>query len=278
MNLKHLTDKSLLKDLKNLVQFERDHLIIILHHLKEVDRRKLYSDLGYPSLYAYCLKDLGYSEGSAQRRIQACRMMREMPEIEKKLESGALNLSNVSKAVQFFNQFSVEKPEEKRMILEKVENSSTREAEKALFELSGVEKPAVEKTQRVCKDKVRLTIVLEDATIEKLRIIRCLFGKNMSHQELIDTMADLVIKDLEKKKFKKGISPLPPAPAVIKSITSATKRAVFERDKKCVKCGGLWNLNFDHRIPKALGGNSSQENIRLLCFNCNQRSRIRARL
>ena len=65
MNLKHLTDKVLLDDTKKLAKAEREVTIKILHHLKEIDRRKLFTDLGHRSLHDYCLRELGYSDASA---------------------------------------------------------------------------------------------------------------------------------------------------------------------------------------------------------------------
>ena len=86
MNLKHLTDKTLLADTRFLVTRERELLTKVLHHLKEIDRRKLYSDLGYSSMYDFCIRHLGYAEASAHRRIKAARLLEEIPEIEKKIE------------------------------------------------------------------------------------------------------------------------------------------------------------------------------------------------
>ncbi len=62
-------------------------------------------------------------------------------------------------------------------------------------------------------------------------------------------------------------------------IPAEVKRKVAERDQhRCVKCGSQRYLQFDHRQPWALGGDHSVENIRLLCFHCNQRARIEAKL
>ena len=49
MNLKNLKDNELLFQTKQLVQNERQVLTKILHHLREVERRKRFSDLGYRS-------------------------------------------------------------------------------------------------------------------------------------------------------------------------------------------------------------------------------------
>lgn len=75
MNLKHLTDKTLLNELKRISRQEREITTNILHHIKEVEKRKLFSDLKYSSMLEYLIKDLGYSEGAASRRLQSARML-----------------------------------------------------------------------------------------------------------------------------------------------------------------------------------------------------------
>lgn len=97
MNLKHLTDKTLLQDIKKLVQKELDSTTDVLHHLKEIERRKLFCDLGHSSMIDYAIKELGYSETSAIRRVKAARLIKEMPEISEKINDGSLSLSNLEK-------------------------------------------------------------------------------------------------------------------------------------------------------------------------------------
>ncbi len=130
MNLKHLTDRTLLIDTNALVSKEREFLTKILHHLKEIDKRKLYSDLGYSSLFDYCVRELGYSEGNAHRRIQTCRLLAAMPEIEKKIENGSLSMSNISQASTFFKQNEIENTADKRAVMDQLENLSKKEGEK----------------------------------------------------------------------------------------------------------------------------------------------------
>lgn len=281
MNLKHLTDKTLLNDTKALIVREREHLTKILHHLKEIDRRKLYSDLGFSSLYDYCTKELGYSNGSAYRRIEAARLIEVVPEIEEKIESGLLNLMNISQASQFFNQNDVDNPEDKKAILSQLENLSKSEGDKMLLALSGEdEKPTKEGKRRVTKDLTRVSVLLTDEQLDRCNYLMGLIGKKMTYQDLIEYMVAIAIADVEKRKFKVlsyAKDSLPPV-GVKRVIKASTKGEVFRRDQKCVKCGSTRNLNFDHQIPFALGGKSEDSNVRLLCFNCNQRARIRAKL
>ena len=53
-------------------------------------------------------------------------------------------------------------------------------------------------------------------------------------------------------------------------IPEVVKLVVWERDEgKCVRCGSTENLHFDHIIPVTKGGGTSEENIQLLCADCN---------
>lgn len=54
-------------------------------------------------------------------------------------------------------------------------------------------------------------------------------------------------------------------------IPSDVKKEVWKRDMgKCVICGSIKNLHFDHDLPFSRGGTSlTDKNIRLLCAKCN---------
>jgi hypothetical protein len=54
-------------------------------------------------------------------------------------------------------------------------------------------------------------------------------------------------------------------------ITLAVKHAVWERcGGRCAECGSAQLLEFDHVIPLALGGSSTERNMQLLCADCNR--------
>lgn len=54
-------------------------------------------------------------------------------------------------------------------------------------------------------------------------------------------------------------------------ISSEVKKEVWKRDKgKCVICGAVVNLHFDHELPFSRGGTSlTVKNVRLLCMKHN---------
>jgi hypothetical protein len=91
-----MSDSELIQSLKSLVQEERGSLISVLKHLGEIDRRRLAVKAGFPSLFDYCLRELGYAEGEAVRRIKAARAAARFPVLFRCLESGRLSLTAVS--------------------------------------------------------------------------------------------------------------------------------------------------------------------------------------
>lgn len=251
---------------------EKAATTVLLHHIKEVDRRKLYSDWKYSSLFDWCVKELGLCEGSAHLRITAARTLKDIPEIEEKIEQGILTLSSISQVNQFCRQNDIEDVKEKKKILKQIENLSKNDTEKKLFEISGKEKPSKETKKRISTNKSRVSLILSDETMEALEEVKALLGKNVNSDELIQLMAEALKEKIEKKKFKQVSQPQAAKVAKGRAISAAVKREVYARDKKCVNCGSRHRLNFDHRRPYSFGGSNSVDNIRLLCFNCNQRA------
>ncbi|MDE0151637.1 MAG: HNH endonuclease [Bdellovibrionales bacterium] len=103
---KSLSDQTLLFQTRLLAQKERDISIQVIKHLSEIEYRKLHLKRGFSSLFDYTVKELGYSHGSAYRRIKAMRLCREMPETTAKLKTGELNLTTVSQLQTFFEKQS----------------------------------------------------------------------------------------------------------------------------------------------------------------------------
>jgi hypothetical protein len=88
-----LKNSELLAELSELVQ--RSHAITAeeLAHLAELEDRMLHLELGFPSLFAYCVEALGMSEGAAGRRVAAARVCRRFPEAFEWVARGELHLS-----------------------------------------------------------------------------------------------------------------------------------------------------------------------------------------
>src|SRR5688572_5601806 len=104
MNLTHLCDEVLHQETAKLFQQERTLLTTIIHHLRENDRRRLYSSFKYESLTDYLVFEFGLSEDQAWRRIDAIRLLEELPEIEAKIQAGAHCLTNLNLAHALFKK------------------------------------------------------------------------------------------------------------------------------------------------------------------------------
>src|SRR5437868_8428616 len=75
-NVQQLSDKVLIDQADLITTHERGVTILALRHLREIEVRRLFVDMGYSSMYECCLKRFKYSEGQTQRRLSSARLMR----------------------------------------------------------------------------------------------------------------------------------------------------------------------------------------------------------
>jgi hypothetical protein len=297
MNLRYLSNKILLENLISLVKKERELTLQVLHHLREIERRSLFSELGYSSLFEYVVRELKYSESAAQRRISSMRLLRELPELETKIEEGVLTLSHLSQAQSFFRQEKVGTIDEKREILFHLENKSKREVERELISRSTEPaKLVVEKIRQITPKYSEIKILVEEKILKQIEEIKNLLAHakpSATTREVIEHALSETLERLKPKAPKenktvqpiKSLSLLPPA-AVGKStryISQNVKREVWARDKgQCTyvnkdtkkRCMCKYGLEFDHIKAFALGGDNSTENLRLKCRAHNQLAAI----
>ena len=88
-----LSDRELLAQTRNLARVERHLQGAIIDHLAEIDARSLFLRRGYSSLFDYAVRELGYSDAAAARRIGAMRLCAEQPRACERLRDGSLSLS-----------------------------------------------------------------------------------------------------------------------------------------------------------------------------------------
>ena len=238
MRLKSLSDRELLARTQQLVQKERELLSEILQHLKEVERRKLYSDLGYSSLFDYCLRELKYSEAQAGRRLQALKLIRELPQVEEKIASGALNLTHICQAQSFFKhvQKAASKgvnKEQKLQVLHEIAHKSSRETQALLVAKTAQAGLApqlpMERERMLSKEHSEVRLVLNQELRQRLEEVKSLLGPKalgMSLAELIGAMAELSLETLKDKKFGKRRATHDSKAALAENSTAPAKLCV----------------------------------------------------
>lgn len=93
--LSALSDEELQSRLIALRKAERFALGELLSHLAEMDRRWHRLSLAQPSLFMYCTRVLGYSEGAAYKRIRVARVFNEFPRLRAVHDEGKIHLAGL---------------------------------------------------------------------------------------------------------------------------------------------------------------------------------------
>ena len=199
MDLKAVSADSMRSQTKQIAKEERETLTKMLHHLKEIERRRLFSAWKFKSLFDYAVNELSYSSDQADRRIAAMRLLKELPELEEKINSGAFTLTNLGMAKTLFKKekYSTAKKAE---FLKKIENKSVRDTARVIATIS---------PQALSQDKIRPVSERKDefqflgdsslmAKIEKLKGLLAHSHPGISLGELVDKLADLGLKEWDK--------------------------------------------------------------------------------
>ncbi|OYZ11967.1 MAG: hypothetical protein B7Y39_19000 [Bdellovibrio sp. 28-41-41] len=214
MKLKKLTDQNLDNNLKELVAGEREILAEIILHIIEVETRKLYLKFGYASLFEYLTQHIGYANGSAQRRIDAARLAMFVPKVVDDLESGDLNLSQVSliqksiRAVQSESKTKVDQ-KTKEELVDLLSNKSFLESEILVSQVLDITPVEATKITNQKDESVRLQVTLTKSQWEKLLKMRELLSNSMpsgisNWDQVLEYAADKVIKLKDKSQGKQN--------------------------------------------------------------------------
>jgi hypothetical protein len=261
---------------KTLESDESRATTALIESIAEIDRRKLYADLGFGSLWDFVTRELGLSESAAYRRIQAARLLQKAPEVKASLESGALSLSNAAKVQEFqkANQKAEKKlgrtpdPGKLGKIIKAVESMSQRQCEAKLFEISPEALPREKERIVSAAAERELKIVVSAKLYDKLQRIRGLIAHSKPH-------ASYAAKGAAQH-------PLPAGQRV--HLPVALRKAVWARSGgRCEfvhegrRCTSQYLIQIDHIVPLALGGANDLENTRVLC-SCHNLQQARQKL
>jgi hypothetical protein len=103
--------------------------------LADFDRRRLWIDLGYTSLFHFLHRDLRLSAGAASQRKSAAELLCRVPEAAEPLRDGRLYLSSIIEVAR------VVTPENQAEVLPRFFGLSAREAREVTAALCPVEQP-----------------------------------------------------------------------------------------------------------------------------------------
>lgn len=291
--LSKLNNFELESSLKGLVTKERNLLHVILEHIREVDTRKIYLERAYPSMYEYLVKELQYSGSAAMRRLEAARLLKQLPELSVSIQNGSLNLTQIgelSKAIKEKEKTTEQKVSSlhKAELVALISGKSTRDTQKELAQALDIPVATYDR-QRVQKDEsVRLELTISKELFEKLNRCRDLASHRIANEvdgasfsALFEVLATsyLMKNQAQGKAAAKDVPRQAPASEKInKTLTPRTKRLILNRDKCCQykdptsgkQCGSTFLLQTDHKSSRWAGGNNAQVNLQILCAGHNQ--------
>jgi hypothetical protein len=140
MSLTHLSDEALVASLASVCADERRLLAGLIQHLVEVEDRRLHLKAACSSMFDFCVRRLGMSEGGAFRRINAARLVRRFPGLLGAVERGELHLSSLVLLRDHLTEANVEE------LVAATRGKSKREVEELLAQRA--QRPDVPSTLR----------------------------------------------------------------------------------------------------------------------------------
>jgi hypothetical protein len=269
MKVKFLTNIDLIDRLGKLVRTERKITHLILECIAEIDARKLYLEKAYPSLYEFLVKEFGYSPSAAIRRIEGARLLREVPELSLKIESGQVNLSQLSKVQQAIR--TVQKTEdrkvgtkEKREILLKIENTTQAQTEQILAQEFSLPAVAFEKRTIHNDGSVTLSITFSKEQIALLEKVQDLVSHQVPEKKWAEVISLLAQKEVDRKTKILRASKVAKIEAMAELTTESNSELNSELESESVT-----------RADKAASGQSFlrkaiRPNLRKAVFNQHQ--------
>ncbi|MGC4095023.1 MAG: HNH endonuclease signature motif containing protein [Polyangiaceae bacterium] len=293
-------DGELLARTLALVGREREVLAELVEHLAEIDRRRLYLDQACSSLFSYCHERLGFSEDEAIKRMRVARLVARRPEVVAELRSGNIHLTGLFLLSRF-----MEAPNWSELLSE-ARGKSRRELERLLaghfprpdvpgqvLELAGSgaglasggpgasAERARARLEPLSESRYRVEFTASSDLHEKMVRAEELLSHSVERgdlAQLFERALDCLIEQEARRRLGAG---RPHARRALKAgsrhVPVEVARQVWERDgNQCTfidadgrRCSARHLLTLEHRVPFALGGPSTVENLCILCASHN---------
>lgn len=223
--LEIISRQLLINNTNRLVAKEREITAELIRHLCEIERRRLHLEMGFGSMFDLLTKHYKYSEGSADRRISAMRLSKDVPGVMQAIEAGKLSLSSASQVQHFLQneqkQGKTYTPEQKSELAKTVEGKSRRETEKELLKISPASVLPKDGERQVTPTQTQIRFLADEGLMKKLEKLKALLAHhgNLGYAELIEKLADQALKKLDPEQgmgARRTASP----PAVLPEETS----------------------------------------------------------
>jgi hypothetical protein len=284
MQLTTLSDDQLLDSLKTVCAQSRLLLARLLAHLAEVEERRLHLKAAYSSMYDFCMRGLGMSDGEACRRIAAARLARRFPDLLVRLERGEITLSTICllegelTETSYDDLVTASAGKSKREVQQLIAARSPKpDVADRIERLLPSAAPVPARVTPLSETRHEVRFTANDEVRKKLERAADLMrhaNPKGDLAEIVERGLDLLIAKLEHDRLAKTSRPQRASRGTkAGTIAAATVRAVFERDgERCTysgpdgcRCPATTLLEIDHIIPRAEGGTDDLPNLRVRC-------------
>jgi 5-methylcytosine-specific restriction endonuclease McrA len=297
--------------LAEMVRRERHLVVAFVVELADFAGRELYRELGYDSLFYYCVRQLGLPKSSSFRRSEAARLVARFPVIAGHLRDGSLSIRSLVELREVLTEQNHAEvvgraagmsQEEARLLAVEYNPRPVPcdvirrlpevpvSAETAHLVPAGTDatprnsdaRPRVpagppEYVELLTRQLRRLNVTVSADFMMELEQARAA----LSHQ-IPDGDFERVVREgfkliLERQRKRKALTERGHAQSAHqpkgRHIPAAVRRQVWKRDGgRCTwemgdgkPCGSTHRLEFDHGREFSLGGESTVDNVRLLC-------------
>ena len=195
-NFESLSDEALDLRLMSWVRHERNATAEVVAHVAEASRRELYLKHDCVSLFEYLTKHLGYSHGSAQRRLEAARLLTVVPAVKDGIASGELSLTQLTEVSRGLRQKQKEGaiPREfltqvKIDLIEEIKHKETHETQKIVAQALDFKVQTQEKAKTQKDESMRIELTLTKEQLQELMKAK----KLSSHVNPSPTWAELFV-------------------------------------------------------------------------------------
>nr|WP_295901349.1 HNH endonuclease signature motif containing protein [uncultured Bdellovibrio sp.] len=206
MDLSKVTNSELLVRLEKLVRTERKITHLILCHINAVESRRLYAELGFDSMFKYLTKHLGYGEDSAYRRLQAARVLKQVPAVAEKLEEGSLNLTQLTQVQKCIKQEiklgNKVDSHQATLILEEIQNKSSFETQTYLAQEFNLPIKTHEVIKPQQDNSVRLELTFTENQMKTLQQAKDLLSHVLPDGNWAELLTLLAKKHIQKEMGK----------------------------------------------------------------------------
>ena len=238
--------------------------------MSEIEARGLYLERGFSSLFDYAVRELGYSDAAAARRIGAMRLCTDQPDAREGLRDGSLTLSAAAELQWAFD----------------------RQVRRMLADLDPELAPPADRVRPLGDGRYELKATIDAECQQGLEQLRGL----LSHVDPRMTMGQLVgrlvrealdrhdpsrpprrARSGSRPADAKANAPRTPTPEQAQRRSAPADTAAAPKTDpdggRCSyadpqtgrRCNSTHLIEIDHIVPHALGGAADPGNLRLLC-------------